>query len=140
MCKVVVVTDTVTAGGHVVLSTKCNGHEPVTCAFALAFGFTFGIATLAFLQVLNLLLGGFELPLEFGKLVDRRSTVLYPERAVFVELDMPPGTQWSTCPRCAAVSISPSVTSSTSWSVEGIMKEKGTDESLSSPKVRRLGS
>ena len=53
---------------------------------------------------------------------------------------MPPGTQYSTCSRCAAVSISPSVTSSTAWSVEGIMKEKGTDESLSSPKVRRLGS
>ena len=39
--------------------------------------------------------------------------------------------QQSTCPRCAAVSISLSVTSSTSWSVEGIMKEKGTDETLS---------
>ena len=54
--------------------------------------------------------------------------------------DTPPGTQQSTCRWCAAVSISPSVTSSTSWSVEGILKEMETDESLSSPQVRRLGS
>ena len=36
--------------------------------------------------------------------------------------------------------ISPSVTSSTSRSEDGIVNEKGTDESLSSPKVRSLGS
>ena len=53
---------------------------------------------------------------------------------------MPSGSQFSACPRCASVSSLPSVTSSTSWSVEGIIKEKGTDESLSSPKVWSLGS
>ena len=37
------------------------------------------------------------------------------------------------------MSILPSVRSSTSWSVQGIMKEKGTDESLSSPKVMEVG-
>ena len=37
------------------------------------------------------------------------------------------------------MSILPSVTSSMSWSDDGIMKEKETDESLSSPKVRTLG-
>ena len=63
--KVVVVTHWVTAGGHVAFSTKYSGHEPVFCAFALAFRFTFDIAT-------------FVLSLEFEELIVISSTDVYP--------------------------------------------------------------
>ena len=42
---------------------------------------------------------------------------------------MPPGTQQSTCPRCASVNISMSVTSSMSSSDDGTVREKAPGES-----------